>query len=140
MIKEQCFGVEIEMTGITREQAAKAISDYFNTNGRYTGSVYDAWEVIDNEGKEWKFMSDSSIHAEMKTGNRYVATSDTAYRVELVSPKLTYEELPKLQEVIRTLRRSGRQSQQFLRSTTLSHRRGQSQSPEPENLIVIYVF
>jgi hypothetical protein len=95
------------MTGITREQAARAAAEYFGTDCRYTGSGYDAWVVTDNESKEWKLMSDGSIHAEMKTGNRYVATSDTAYRVELVTPKLTYAELLKLQEVVRTLRRAG---------------------------------
>jgi hypothetical protein len=113
VIKQQYFGVEIEMTGITREQAAKAIAAYFNTNCRYTGSGYDAWQVTDNEGKAWKLMSDASIHAERKTGSEYVSTSDTAYRVEMVSPKLTYEELPKLQEVIRTLRKAGAKANDF---------------------------
>ena len=30
-IKDQCFGVEVEMTGITREQAARALAEYFET-------------------------------------------------------------------------------------------------------------
>ena len=30
-LKDQCFGVEVEMTGITREQAARALADYFGT-------------------------------------------------------------------------------------------------------------
>ena len=30
-MKEQCFGVEIEMTGVTREEAAHALADYFGT-------------------------------------------------------------------------------------------------------------
>jgi len=107
MIKQQCYGVEIEMTGITREQAAKAVAAYFGTDSRYAGSGYDAWQVTDNDGKTWKFMSDSSIQAEIKTGGGYVSTSDNSYRVEMVTPKLTYAELPKLQEVVRTLRRAG---------------------------------
>lgn len=36
-----------------------------------------------------------------------MTTSDGNYRVEMVSPKLDYGELPKLQEIIRTLRRAG---------------------------------
>ncbi len=32
-LKDQCFGVEVEMTGITREQAATALAAYF-CNGR----------------------------------------------------------------------------------------------------------
>ncbi len=31
MMKKQNFGVEIELTGITREQAAKVIATYFGT-------------------------------------------------------------------------------------------------------------
>ena len=27
-LKDQCFGVEVELTGITREQAAQALADY----------------------------------------------------------------------------------------------------------------
>ena len=30
-LKEQNFGIEIELTGITREKAARVIADYFGT-------------------------------------------------------------------------------------------------------------
>jgi len=106
MIKKQCFGVEIEMTGITREQAAKAIAGYFGTVCRHAGGAYDAWEATDNEDKTWKFVSDSSVNPEIKTASGYMPTTDSKYKVEMVTPKLTYEELPKLQEVVRTLRRA----------------------------------
>ena len=36
-LKDQCFGVEVEMTGITREQAAQALAIYFGTTPRYKG-------------------------------------------------------------------------------------------------------
>ena len=52
-IKDQCFGVEVEMTGITREQAATALAAYFATDARYVGGAYDKWCVTDREGKEW---------------------------------------------------------------------------------------
>ncbi len=106
-IKDQCFGLEDEMTGITREEAARAVAAYFGTDARYTGGGYDAWSVRDNEGKEWKLMSDASIDGERKDGRSYVSTSDKSYRVEMVTPKLTYAEIPKLQEVIRVLRNAG---------------------------------
>ena len=61
-MKEQCFGVEIEMTGITREEAARALADYFGTAPQYWGHTYDAWNVTDPSGKKWKLMSDASIH------------------------------------------------------------------------------
>lgn len=106
-MKDQCFGVEVEMTGITRRQAAQALANYFGTNPYYVGAGYDKWCVKDAEGKVWSLMSDSSIVTEMKIENGYIRTSDTDYRVEMVTPKLTYAELPKLQECVRQVRHSG---------------------------------
>lgn len=63
--------MEIELTGITREQAARAIGEYLGASPVYTGGVYDAWTVRDPEGKAWKLMSDASIHAQCKTAQGY---------------------------------------------------------------------
>ena len=52
-------------------------------------------------------MSDASIVTEMKTEGGYMRTGDSDYRVEMVTPKLTYAELPKLQECIRQVRHAG---------------------------------
>ncbi len=109
-IKDQCFGVEVEMTGITRRQAAEALAAYFGTSVHYCGTYYDAWGVTDPEGKEWKLMSDSSIKPEKKTAGGYISASGTdsrEYQVEMVTPKLTYAELPKLQECVRRVRKAG---------------------------------
>ena len=111
-IKDQCFGVEVEMTGITRRQAAGALAEYFGTTPQYLGTYYDTWGVTDPEGKVWKLMSDSSITPERKTAAGYETLSkhDTAGRerqVEMVTPKLTYAELPKLQECVRRVRKAG---------------------------------
>ena len=106
-IKDQCFGVEVELTGITRQQAAQALANYFGTRARHIRGGYDTWTVSDTEGKEWKLMSDSSIKAERKENGRYVRTSDTEYRVAMVSSKLTYDELPKFQECVRQVRHAG---------------------------------
>ena len=38
-MKDQYFGVEVEMTGITREQAAQALADYFGTIPQYKGGT-----------------------------------------------------------------------------------------------------
>lgn len=106
-LKEQCFGIEIEMTGITRKMAADAISKYFGTYSEYIGTYYDTYAVTDNEGKTWKIMFDSSIRGERKAGGAYHDTEERTYRVELVSPKLEYSEMEKLQEVVRTVRKAG---------------------------------
>lgn len=106
-IKDQCFGVEVEMTGLTREDAARALAEYFGTNAEHIGGTYDAWEVKDPEGQTWKLMYDSSIEAERLEGGRWRNIGSSFYKVEMVTPKLQYEELPKMQECIRILRRAG---------------------------------
>ena len=109
-IKDQCFGVEVEMTGITRRQAAEALAAYFGTSPQYLGTYYDTWGVTDPEGKVWKLMSDSSIKPEKKTAGGYISASGTdsrEYQVEMVTPKLTYAELPKFQECVRRVRKAG---------------------------------
>ena len=66
-IKDQKFGVEVEFTGITREEAARALAAYFGTRPKHVGKYYDKWTVADREGKVWTLMSDSSIRGERKT-------------------------------------------------------------------------
>ena len=63
-LKEQYFGTEIEMTGITREEAANAVGELFGTQPYYIGTYYSTWGVRDLEGKEWKFTYDGSIHTQ----------------------------------------------------------------------------
>jgi hypothetical protein len=104
-LKEQYYGTEIEMTGITRMNAAEALEEMFGTNVEYR-RYYDSWVVWDQQGKEWKFVRDSSIDPERRTERGIVPASDQ-FRTEMVSPKLTYEEMGKLQEVVRCLRRHG---------------------------------
>lgn len=106
-IKDQCFGVEVEMTGITRKEAAEALASYFGTSPRYIGGIYDAWCVRDSAGKDWKIMSDASIRGEMKGSHGYTSAASNQYQVEMVTPKLTYVELPKLQECVRQVRHAG---------------------------------
>ena len=105
-IKNQCFGLEDEMTGITREEAATALAEHFGTQARYEGGGYGKWTVKDQEGKTWTLMSDSSIRTEKRVNGRRIRVDDSAYQVEMVTPKLTYE-IPKLQDVIRALWNAG---------------------------------
>lgn len=106
MLKDLPFGVEIEMTGLTRQQAAEALARLWGVNTRYAGGGYDAYEVTDPEGKVWKLMSDGSIDEERWDGARYLSTGNSDYSVEMVTPKLDYDEIPKLQEAVRAVRRA----------------------------------
>lgn len=105
-MRTQRFGIEIEMTGITREKAAEAIAEYFGTESFYIGTYYKTYGAKDRQGRTWKATYDSSIIAQKKSGGRTVGANDT-YKCEIVSPILTYEDLPDLQEIVRQLRHKG---------------------------------
>ena len=44
-IQGQDFGIEIEMTGLTRSRAAEVIAEHFGTTKEYEGSFYDAYYI-----------------------------------------------------------------------------------------------
>lgn len=94
------------MTGLTRKEAAYAVGALFQTEPYYIGTYYETWGVRDTDGKEWKFTYDGSIYPQRKVGNRYVDAGGD-YQTEMVSPKLSYSEMGKLQSVVRCLRHSG---------------------------------
>lgn len=102
-MKTQQFGIEIEVTGITREEAAAVIAGYFGTESYFIGTYYKTFGAKDRKGREWKATFDSSIIARKKVRGRIVEADDT-YKTEIVSPILTYEDIPDLQEIIRQLR------------------------------------
>ncbi len=85
-MRTQEFGVEIETKGLTREEAARVIA-------RALGGTASGTHATDPAtGKVWKAVPDGSLHG----------TS-----AEVVTPILTYEEIPKLQKVVRALRNAG---------------------------------
>ena len=100
-MKKQTIGVEVEMNGITRKDAAKVASQYFTT-GRYEFTArrngYVTWSAWDSQGREWKFQRDVSIN-----GN-------DDEKCELVTPILNYEDIETLQGLLRALRKAGAQS------------------------------
>ena len=103
-MKTQNFGIEIELTGITRRDAAKTIAKHFGTTETYCGGTYRRYEVKDTQGRTWKLVYDSSITAELKSGER---AYDDEYKCELVSPICNYEDIETIQEIIRELRHKG---------------------------------
>ena len=51
-MREQKFGIEIEMTGLTRQQAARTLAELFGTSITHYGGTYDGYRVTDREGKD----------------------------------------------------------------------------------------
>ena len=102
-MRSQRFGIEIEMTGLTRAAAAQVIAGYFHTTATHVGGVYDAYSVRDGQDRQWKIVSDASIHAEARRDQN----AGSSYRVEFVSPICKYEDIETIQELIRSLRGAG---------------------------------
>ncbi|MGL4791261.1 MAG: amidoligase family protein, partial [Anaerotignaceae bacterium] len=85
------FGIEIEMTGITREKAAEVTAEHLNGRIARSYDGYDTHAVTAEDGRVWKLMSDASIGTQKKQGGRKVY-ADRSYSVELVSPILNYQD------------------------------------------------
>jgi hypothetical protein len=95
-LRDLRFGVEVETVGKTRQTVAEAICTVVGGTVRHVGhpACYDPWEVTDARGRIWKVVADSSL------------TSVPGHlRAEVVTPILTYADIPELQEVIRAVRK-----------------------------------
>ena len=101
------FGLEVEFTGITRQEAAKTAAYYLNGMVDVSGDYYDTHKITVPDGRVWKVMYDGSLHCQKKEGRRTVPASDS-YSVELVSPILLYrEDIDQVQALARRLRKAG---------------------------------
>ena len=108
-ILNQKFGVEVEMYDITRAQAAVVVKKTLEAWTHETYAISGPGEHLDERTIRpalcwtsrdcWKIESDSSIKARCP-----------AERTELVSPVLTWDQMPLLQQIIRDLRAAGAKS------------------------------
>lgn len=105
-MKNQRFGIEIELTGATRKTIAGIMAQYWGTKVSYEGDAYNTYTVKDFIQRTWKVMRDSSITAQKKINGQPLLAKDE-YKVEIVSPILQYEDIEVLQEMIREVRRGG---------------------------------
>lgn len=106
MLKHR-FGIEIEMTGITRTKAATIVAETVQGTKTHIGGYYDKWEVRQQDNRAWSIVSDASICTREKRNNN-LERANASYSVELVSPILTYkEDIEMLQEIVRNLRKAG---------------------------------
>lgn len=107
LILNTTVGVEIEMTGITREAAARVAATVLGNGCRvyHKGGGYDKWTCIDDRGREWDFVYDSSI---CDGNSSSLGATGRPTCCELNTPPITYaEDMDKLQELIRALRSAG---------------------------------
>lgn len=95
LAKTKHFGLELEMTGITRQRAAQVTADYFGGTWRHVGGGYDKYVATDRAGREYAFVTDSSI------------CSNRLYQCEMNTPPLLYNDIEDLQGLVRALRAAG---------------------------------
>lgn len=86
------FGIEIELIGLTRYQAAQVIARYFETRVVATRGHYDTHEVASNVGI-WRTVTDGSLMGGIGT--------------EVVSPPMFYRDMETLQAIVRLLKEAG---------------------------------
>ena len=96
LLKEQNYGVEIELVSITRQRASGIIARHFGTTNWHAAREYgyDAWAAKDRKGRVWKCVKDASLN-------------DRNGGCEVVTPILQYEDMEDLQAIIRLLREAG---------------------------------
>jgi len=94
-LKNIRFGVEIETVKRTRRQVAEGIKSVVGGEIIHVGTpnCYDPYHVVADDGRVWKVMADASLR-------------DTPKRLqaEIVSPILTYEDIPMFQRIVRVTR------------------------------------
>jgi hypothetical protein len=104
-LKSLRFGTEIEFTGLSLPQAARAVAAALglpvDANGecaaiRFAGGSYGTYEVTLADGRKWLLMTDGSV-----TGSR------AGFGGELVSPILTWDDMDMVQAAVRALRTAG---------------------------------
>lgn len=79
-IKDQYFGTEIEMTGITRRKAAEAVAELFGTQAEYDGGYYESWAVRDREGRNGSSCMTAVLIQNAGTGADYRCRFFLQYR------------------------------------------------------------
>lgn len=98
----QKFGLELEFTGITREEAALVIGEYWGSRPRKYNGNHDSYRIMDSSKRKWRVVYDGSIVPECRYD---YATED--YQAEMVTPICQYDDIPVIQELVRRLRRKG---------------------------------
>jgi len=85
------FGIEIELLGLNRQQAANKVAEHFGTQARWDGGHYDRY-IVGSPVGTWMFVTDGSL--------------GSGQSCEVVSPPMKYSEMDVLQDVVRVLRQA----------------------------------
>lgn len=109
-IQSQNFGVEIEMTGVSRGTAASVIANYFGVGGiHFAGGTYQTYEAKDSKGRVCEQRSqhhvDTEHHASQHKGLFHVAVLGAIFIFVVVGEQRV---------VVRISERAGQQQEAFV--------------------------
>lgn len=110
--RNQNFGNEIEMTGISREECAEILSDFFCSkvdvfSYRPEVNKVKVFGSTDFKGRPWVVGYDRTINANPKMNTHRFGTNPSAFQTELITPVLNYSDLFILEKVLPILEQRG---------------------------------
>lgn len=92
------YGVEMDMTGITRKAAAEILAEQFQTVADFCLED-NGYHVQDQNQRLWRVLPSDSIKAEKYNGEKVVG-ANYMYQVKLLSPFLYENEFPMLEKAL----------------------------------------
>ena len=99
------YGVEMDMTGITRKVVAEILAEQFDTKVVFCLSD-NGYNVPDQNQRLWRILPSDSIKAEKYNGEKVVG-ANYMYQVKLLSPFLYENEFPMLEKALEQLELRG---------------------------------
>ena len=84
-IKTRNFGIEIEMTGLTRCQAARAIAKVLGGTAFHEGSNYDKYTVDDEQGRILSIVYDGSVKCESDEEVKHTISYDEKTGIQAIA-------------------------------------------------------
>ena len=99
------YGVEMDMTGITRKAVAEILAEQFDTKVVFCLSD-NGYNVPDQNQRLWRILPSDSIKAERYNGEKVVG-ANYMYQVKLLSPFLYENEFPMLEKALEQLELRG---------------------------------
>lgn len=109
------FTVAFDFTGITRDKAAETLQEYFGNKYLRPYDQEDSRVINDQSGREWKIVFTNKVLLRIR-GMSFLEQvkkstaheiSDIDYCNRLVTPPISQQDIPMLQDIIERIREAG---------------------------------
>lgn len=99
------YGLEMEMTGITRKRAAELAAEQFGTTAAYSFEG-DRYSVVDTRGRIWTVLPCPGVRAERWQNNKMVGANQL-YQVKVSTPLLYESDFETVEKILGRLETGG---------------------------------